>query len=121
MSFMTNGRCVAGLVGALLLVGVVSLNLAGESSSTKTTPGDSAARQATFEVRHELKVIVPEGAQRVRVWFVLPQEDPIPGDGTASAQRVTDLQIDAPYPYRVERDSEGSKVLYLEATNPRDK
>jgi transglutaminase-like putative cysteine protease len=121
MSFTTNRRCVAGLLGALLLVGMVSLTLAGESSSTKATPGDSAARQATFEVRHELKVVVPEGAQRVRVWFVLPQEDPIPGDGTASAQRVTDLQIDAPYPYRVERDSEGSKVLYLEATNPKDK
>ena len=121
MSFLMNRKCVAGLVGALLLVGVVSLSLAGESGSTKATPGDSAPRQATFEVRHELKVVVPEGAQRVRVWFVLPQEDPIPGDGTASAQRITDLQIDAPYPYRVERDSEGSKVLYLEATNPKDK
>jgi transglutaminase-like putative cysteine protease len=97
------------------------LSLAGESGSTKATPGDSASRQATFEVRHELKVVVPEGALRVRVWFVLPQEDPIPGDGTASAQRITDLQIDAAYPYRVERDSEGSKVLYLEATNPKDK
>jgi len=121
MSFMMNRRCVAGLVGALLAFAGIAFSLAGESSSTKATPGDSAARQATFEVRHELKVVVPEGAQRVRVWFVLPQEDPIPGDGTASAQRVTDLQIDAPYPYRVERDSEGSKVLYLEATNPKDK
>ena len=89
MSFMMSRRCVAGLVGVLLLVGVVSLNLAGESNPTKTTQGDTTARQATFEVRHELKVMVPEGAQRVRVWFVLPQEDPIPGDGTASAQRVS--------------------------------
>ncbi|MGH8069133.1 MAG: transglutaminase-like domain-containing protein [Candidatus Entotheonellia bacterium] len=120
MRFMMNRRCVA-LVGALLLVGVVSLSFAGESSSTKAHQGDAAARQATFEVRHELKVTVPEGAQRVRVWFVLPQEDPIPGDGTASAQQVSDLQIDAPYPYRVERDSEGSKLLYLEATNPMEK
>jgi transglutaminase-like putative cysteine protease len=117
---MMNRRYVAGLVVALLLVGVASLSSAGESGSTAANQGDLAARQATFEVRHELKVIVPEGAQRVRVWFVLPQEDPIPGDGTASAQHVSDLQIDAPYPYRVERDSEGSKVLYLEATNPQD-
>jgi transglutaminase-like putative cysteine protease len=121
MSFLMNRKYVAGLLGALLLAGAVSLILAGESSSTKAPPGDAAPRQATFEVRHELKVVVPEGAQRVRVWFVLPQEEPIPGDGTASAQRITDLQIDAPYPNRVERDSEGSKVLYLEATDPKDK
>ena len=121
MRFTMSRRCMAGLLGAWLLVGGVSLILAGESNPTKATQGDAAARQATFEVRHELKVMVPEGAQRVRVWFVLPQEDPIPGDGIAAAQRVSDLQIDAPYPYRVERDSEGSKVLYLEATNPKDK
>jgi transglutaminase-like putative cysteine protease len=121
MSFTKNSRCIAGLCGALLLVGAVSLLLAGESSSTTTPQGDAAARQGTFEVRHELKVTVPEGAQRVRVWFVLPQEDPIPGDGTVPAQRVADLHIDSPYPYRVERDSEGSKLLYLEATNPQEK
>jgi transglutaminase-like putative cysteine protease len=120
MRFMMKRRCVA-LVGALLLVGVVSLSVAAESSATKARQGDAVARQATFEVRHELNVTVPEGAQRVRVWFVLPQEDPIPGDGTASAQQVSDLQIEAPYPYRIERDSEGSKLLYLEATNPTEK
>jgi transglutaminase-like putative cysteine protease len=121
MRCMINNRNVAGLIGAWLLVAMVSLSIAGESSSTKASQGDPAAHQATFEVRHELKVVVPEGAQRVRVWFVLPQEDPIPGDGAVSAQRVSDLQIEAPYAYRVERDSEGSKLLYLEATNPQEK
>src|SRR5918996_3236347 len=116
-----NRRCAAGLIGALLVVGIGSMTYAGEAGSTKASQGDPVARQATFEVRHELKVVVPEGAQRVRVWFVLPQEDPIPGDGAASAQRVSDLQIEAPYPYRVERDSEGSQLLYLEATNPQEK
>jgi transglutaminase-like putative cysteine protease len=121
MRFSMHNKCFATLVGALLLVGVVSLSPAGESSATQAKQGDAAARRATFEVRHELKVVVPEGAQRVRVWFVLPQEDPIPGDGTGHAQQVSDLQIEAPYPYRVERDSEGSKVLYLEATKPQEK
>jgi transglutaminase-like putative cysteine protease len=104
----------------MLVIGAVAPGYAGESSSPHGHHGHAAARQATFEVRHELKVTVPDGAQRVRVWFVLPQDDPVPGDGTASAQRVSDLQIDAPYPYRIERDSEGSKLLYLEATNPKD-
>jgi hypothetical protein len=121
MRFMMSSRSLAGVIGALLLVGVVCLSLAGASRAPKAGQGDAAARQATFEVRHELNVMVPEGAQRVRVWFVLPQEDPIPGDGTTPAQRVTDLQIDTPYPHRVERDSEGGKVLYVEATNPQEK
>jgi transglutaminase-like putative cysteine protease len=64
-------------------------------------------------VRHELKVMVPEGAKRVRIWFAYPQEDP--------AQQVRDLRVEAPYPYRVERDSEGNTVLYLEAENPTEK
>ena len=109
MRFMMNRRCAAGLIGALLVVGIGLTADAGESASTQASQGDPAARQATFEVRHELKVVVPEGAQRLRVWFVLPQEEPIPGDGAAPAQRVSDLQIEAPYPYRIERDSEGSQ------------
>jgi transglutaminase-like putative cysteine protease len=121
MRFTMNRRYAAGLIGALLVVGIGLMADAGESASAQASQGDPAARQATFEVRHELKVVVPEGAQRLRVWFVLPQEEPIPGDGAAPAQRVSDLQIEAPYPYRVERDSEGSQLLYLEATNPQEK
>jgi len=71
-------------------------------------------RQASFELRNEIKVKVPDGAQRLRVWVALPQDnDP--------AQQVRDLKIEAPYAYRIERDSEGSRVLYLEAANPKDK
>ena len=73
MGFTMNRRCAAGLIGALLVVGIGSMTCAGESGSPKASQGDPAARQATFEVRHELKVVVPEGSQRVRVWFVLPQ------------------------------------------------
>ena len=76
--------------------------------------GAQPLRQATFELRNEIKIKVPDGAQRVRVWVALPQDnDP--------AQQVRDLKIDAPYAYRFERDSEGSRVLYLEAANPKDK
>jgi hypothetical protein len=106
----------------VMLLGIcVGLGFAGVIEAGETTQQDSPPRQATFEVRHELTVKVPEGAERVRVWFVLPQEDLIPGEGQAPAQQVSDLQIDAPYPHRVERDSEGSKVLYLEAQKPKEK
>jgi len=71
-------------------------------------------RQATFELRNEIKITVPEGAQRLRVWVALPQDnDP--------AQQVRDLKIEAPYAYRIERDSEGSRVLYLEGVNVKEK
>lgn len=110
-------RCVMPLLGAV----IVALALFGGAIASEKGQGDAALQRATFEVRHELKVMVPEGSEKVRIWFVLPQEDAIPGDGTAPAQQVSDLQIDAPYPYRVERDSEGSKVLYLEAQNPQEK
>jgi len=74
-------------------------------------PGTGPLRTATFELRNEVKVKVPEGAQRIRMWMALPQDnDP--------AQQVRDLKIEAPFPYRFERDSEGSRVLYLETQAP---
>jgi hypothetical protein len=108
-------RSLVILFNAGVVLGVAS----GIETSEKAQ--GAAARQATFEVRHDLAVKVPEGAEHVRIWFVLPQDDPIPGDGQAPAQQVSDLHIDAPFPYRVERDSEGSKVLYLEAQKPKEK
>ena len=70
-------------------------------------------RKATFELKNEITVQIPEGAKRVRVWAALPQDDP--------AQQIKNLKIDAPYPYRVELDSEGSKVLFLETDASKQK
>ena len=84
----------------------------GKSASHAGMKEGSPLRRATFELRNELKVMIPDGAQRVRVWFALPQDnDP--------AQEVSDLKVEAPYPHRIERDSEGSRVLYLEVQAPR--
>lgn len=70
-------------------------------------------RKATFELKNEVTVQVPEGAKRVRVWAALPQDDP--------SQQIKNLKIDVPYPYRVELDSEGSKVLFVEVDAPKEK
>lgn len=75
--------------------------------------GQPPLRHASFEMRNEVKVKVPDGAQRVRVWMALPQEE--------DAQQVSNMRIEAPYPWRIGRDSEGSRVLYLEAQNPQEK
>ena len=71
----------------------------------------AAPRSATFEVRHELKVTVPEGAKRIRIWFTMPQDDPL--------QQVTNFKVEAPIPHRVTTNSEGNKALYLELAEPR--
>ncbi len=73
--------------------------------------GVPAPAKATFEVRHEVTVTAPEGAGKVRVWFAVPQDEP--------AQQVRDLKVEAPFPWRMETDSEGNKVLYLEAEKPK--
>lgn len=72
------------------------------------------SKSTTFDARHELKVTVPEGAKKVRIWFALPQE--------VTQQQVANLKIESPFPYRVERDAtEGSRFLYVEANAPTTK
>ena len=70
--------------------------------------GTTATRE--FDVRHELRVKVPENTKKLRVWFAVPQKD--------DAQQVSDLKIDCPYPTRRERDSEGNETIYLEVNAP---
>lgn len=69
-------------------------------------------KQAQFEVRHELKVKVPEGAKKVRIWFAMPQDDP--------AQQVKDFIVEAPLAHRIETDSEKNKIVFLEG-DPKEK
>jgi len=70
----------------------------------------AAPRSATFDTRHELKVTVPEGSKRIRIWFAMPQDDPL--------QRVKNFKIDAPVSHRISTDSEGNKAVYLELAEP---
>lgn len=72
--------------------------------------GPAAPKTASFEVRHEFKVVVPEGAKEIRGWFAMPQQDP--------AQEVCGFKVDCPFPYRVTRDSEGNQAVYIEVANP---
>lgn len=92
---------------ALAMVAVVAA-----WSASAGAQGTEPLRQATFELRNEVRVQVPAGARRIRVWMAMPQDnDP--------AQQVRNLEIRAPYPHRVEADSEGSRVLYLEVRDPK--
>ncbi len=74
----------------------------GARAESLTQPLDRKA----FDVRHELKVTLPEGARKFRVWFAMPQDDP--------AQKVSDFKVDTPFAHRLERDSEGNQEIFVE-------
>lgn len=106
--FSSPSLALSLTLGFLMISGTAT----ARAESGKADPGP--LRRTTFELRNELNVKVPEGAKRIRIWFALPQDnDP--------AQQVNDLRVEAPYPHRIERDSEGSRVLYLELTDPQEK
>ncbi len=75
---------------------------------------DRAPKTASFDVRHELEVTVADGTKSLKIWFVLPAEsDP--------AQKVSDLEIESPYPHKIVTDSEGNRLLYVEVSEPKQK
>lgn len=67
---------------------------------------DAPAKTARFDARHELKIVVPEGAKKLRVWFAMPQDDP--------AQTVSDFKVEAPFKHQITTDLQGNKMVYLE-------
>lgn len=79
-------------------------------SSARTAANPEAARQASFSAKQEFSFAVPDGAQKLRAWLTMPQNDP--------NQTVTDFKIDSPVPTRIETDSEGNTLVYLEVANP---
>ncbi|MGH9782561.1 MAG: transglutaminase-like domain-containing protein [Terriglobia bacterium] len=95
----------ANRIGLLLLVAGASGAVFGAAPPEP--------RSASFEVRTEVRVAVPPGSRHVRVWVPLPQQEP--------GQEVRDLRITAPSSYRLERDSDGNQLVYLEAAPPREK
>lgn len=90
----------------LLQTAAILVVLAGCSHNQTPPQAPNYGRTATFDVRHELEVKLPEGATQARVWMATPSDDP--------AQVITNAKVDAPYPHRIELDSEQNRVLYLE-------
>lgn len=92
-------------------IGFSSFFLAGALCAA---PADlPSPRSASFEVRHQLDVVVPEGAKKVRVWFAMPQDEP--------AQQVAGFKVESPYPTTITTDSEGNRAVYLDVANPAQK
>lgn len=90
------------LVAAAFAVGCAG---GGETKESSDFVVSKAGKSKTFEAKHELKVTVPEGAKKVRVWFTMPQEDP--------SQKVENLKIESAAKYTIEKDSEGNQAIYV--------
>ncbi len=82
----------------------------GLASPASPPAATGPSERSVFEARHELQVDVPEHVRKLRVWFVLPQDE--------EGQQVEDLEIRAPHPYRIVRDSEQNRLIYVEVDHP---
>src|ERR1700684_2812908 len=88
----------------LLVLGVCLTASAGD------VPKTARPEQAAFSVKNVLTVKVPQGAQTVRVWFAVPQED--------AFSVITNFNAATDYPVHYDWDSWGNKVGYLEVHAP---
>ena len=75
------------------------------SASLPQTP-----KTATFQATNEIALTPPKEAKELRAWIALPQED--------AFTKVANLDVKCPVTHKVVTDSEGCKVLYVEAKAP---
>ena len=80
------------------------------ASTSCGTARKTEAREASFSARQEFTFSMPDGAKKLRAWLTMPQKDP--------NQAVTDFKIDSPVPTRIATDSEGNRLVYVEAESP---
>jgi transglutaminase-like putative cysteine protease len=92
------------------VIGVLAVS-ALQVAMTQTL--EAQPRRASFAVTNTLTVPVPDGAQRVRIWFAVPQND--------AQSDIQNLTAEAAYPIRYTKDSQGNTIGYLEAQAPKDK
>jgi transglutaminase-like putative cysteine protease len=94
--------CVGVFVALLTTLLLSASNAVTAKSSTAASPSRS------FEFTYLVHIpSIPAGSGTLRVWIPLPQ--------TAPHQRISNLRITSPLPYRISRDARyGDKFAYLE-------
>ncbi len=70
-----------------------------------------APRERGFHLEYKAFVEdIPPGVKRLDVWIPVPHED--------AYQKIRNLRIDAPYPYRIATAAEGNRMLHLGVDHP---
>lgn len=92
--------------GLLVVAGLLAAGLVAAPDARA-----AAEQQLRFAARHEAVITgIPEGARRVRIWLVLPREDP--------AQEVTGIRLDGPGAAVREGGTYNNRYAYFELANP---
>ncbi len=78
------------------------------SAASIRTPRE---RSFTFEYAVTVKDL-PATAKTVDLWIPVPHDDPY--------QRVIDLKIETPLPYKIATDADGNTILHMKAQRPAD-
>ena len=83
--------------------------------ATVSSPRRAAAaptpRERSFQFEYKATVKdIPTGAKQVNLWI------PVPHD--SQFQKITDLQIESPYPYQTNAAQYGNTILHVRLNNP---
>ena len=69
------------------------------------------ARERRFEFEYTAMVRdVPAGAKKLELWIPIPHDTPF--------QKITGVQIQSPYPYKIQTAQFGNRVLHINVANP---
>jgi transglutaminase-like putative cysteine protease len=69
-------------------------------------------RERSFQFEYKATVKdIPAAAKRVDLWIPVPHDSPF--------QRITNLQIESPYPYRTTTGQYGNRDLHISLDNPK--
>lgn len=91
-------------VGAICAILICSLPVAARGQKS------DAPKRASFHVKNEFVVKVPQRAHTVRVWFAVPQPD--------AYSVITNFNVTSDSPVRYDWDSWNNKEGYVEVHNP---
>src|SRR5215216_4847796 len=73
--------------------------------------GAAAQRERKFEFEYKATVKdIPAGAKQVKVWIPVPHDSPF--------QKVTEMQIESPHPYKIQTAQYGNRILHISLNSP---
>ena len=73
--------------------------------------GAVAPHERKFEFEYKATVKdIPAGAKKLNLWIPIPHDSPF--------QKIADMQIDSPYPYKIHTSDYGNRILHISLDNP---
>ena len=79
------------------------------SSAFSSVAGPAREREFEFDYKATVKD-VPAGAKRIAVWIPIPHDDPF--------QKITAIQLESPYPYRIYTSEYWNRMMHVSVDNP---